>query len=587
MAAGQLGTDFAVPGTMPVRKSSALLSICAWLALSGLAFSAMACSGGESEDLGADAGIGPDAALDAGPSYADGDWLFEEDRVIEVVIDLPAASWDELRLATRNILDVFGDNCALAPAPEAFFYVSGSVSIEGELLENVGMRKKGFLGSLDTNKPSIKIKTDEYVVGQKLSGLSRFTLNNTVQDPSYMNQCLGYKLFRSAGVPAPRCNFAHVTVNGEDMGLYTHVEDVKKPFLRNHFDSDEGNLYEGTISDFRSGWTGTFEKKTNEIEVAMPEIDALSDALALDGDAMRAALDPILDVDEFMRFWAVETLIAHGDGYSGNNNNFFVYADPSTGKMSFLPWGADQLFHDAAGSRSAARTRSILPRKLFLHSTSRSQYIAAMEDILDQVWDEDEVLAEVARMESLLRPLVLDDELSAFDEEVASLRSSVTGREAEVRAKLQGLSAADSEALMEPLCFAKDGSITGNFSTTWTTQGTADLNVVLAGETLNYTLQTSVAGPDGNTEGQGVIGVFGDFADGSRTLVYLPLPVGDVAPGTIAIDNGAILFYPPGSDTFNRVEFVAGTLTLDQASTSPGQPVVGSLDFDVWKSPFL
>ena len=27
------------------------------------------------------------------------------------------------------------------------------------------------------------------------------------------------ELFRDAGVPAPRCSFAHVTVNGEDLGL--------------------------------------------------------------------------------------------------------------------------------------------------------------------------------------------------------------------------------------------------------------------------------------------------------------------------------------------------------------------------------
>ena len=88
-----------------------------------------------------------------------------------------------------------------------------------------------------------------------MSGLTRFTLNNAKQDPSYVNQCIGYDLFRAAGVPAPRCNFANVTVNGENLGLYVHVESVKKPYLRQYFASDEGNLYEGTLSDFRDGWT--------------------------------------------------------------------------------------------------------------------------------------------------------------------------------------------------------------------------------------------------------------------------------------------------------------------------------------------
>jgi hypothetical protein len=36
------------------------------------------------------------------------------------------------------------------------------------------------------------------------------TLNNNKQDPSAIHQCLGYAVFADAGVPAPRCNFAHV-----------------------------------------------------------------------------------------------------------------------------------------------------------------------------------------------------------------------------------------------------------------------------------------------------------------------------------------------------------------------------------------
>ena len=56
------------------------------------------------------------------------------------------------------------------------------------------------MGSLSDTKPSLKIKMDAYVADQTMSGLSRFTLNNSVQDASYVNQCLGYRLFRKAGV---------------------------------------------------------------------------------------------------------------------------------------------------------------------------------------------------------------------------------------------------------------------------------------------------------------------------------------------------------------------------------------------------
>ena len=42
-------------------------------------------------------------------------------------------------------------------------------------------------------------------------------------------------MFEKAGLPAPRCNFARVSMNGEDLGIYVHVEPVKKAFLRDNF----------------------------------------------------------------------------------------------------------------------------------------------------------------------------------------------------------------------------------------------------------------------------------------------------------------------------------------------------------------
>jgi len=49
------------------------------------------------------------------------------------------------------------------------------------------VRKKGFLGSLDAESPSLKLKFDEYIPGPALLG-SGFTLNNSKQDPSLIRQ---------------------------------------------------------------------------------------------------------------------------------------------------------------------------------------------------------------------------------------------------------------------------------------------------------------------------------------------------------------------------------------------------------------
>ena len=548
------------------------------------------CTGGDNEGDGADGGPGPDAGLiDAGPSYEDGDWLFEADRVLDVRIELPVDEWDALRFQTRNVLDILGEDCAQGPAPQAFTYRPATVTIEGETFSEAAVRKKGFLGSLSDTKPSLKIKMDEYVDGQHFSGLTRFTLNNAKQDPSYVNQCIGYDLFRKAGVPAPRCNFANVHVNGEDLGLFVHVESVKKPYLRTYFDTDEGNLYEGTLSDFRDGWTATFEKKTNSTEVARPEIDELSAALSLQGDAMREALDAIVDMEEFMTFWAMETLVAHHDGYGGNSNNFYLYGSPDAANrnITFMPWGVDNLFRDAAAGPSVALTRSLMPRSLFAHEASRDQYTAAMRTILNETWEDSEVLIEIARMESLIRPYISATEEEAFAQGLGAIRESVTGREAAFRVALNEIAQHTPDALMEPLCFEKKGSIVTSFDTVWMGGGTATLSVVIDGTPLSFVQQSSVAVPTEEDPTRAFIAVFADFEDTSRAMLLLPIAVSALAPSTVEITDGILLFFPPGSEDFDRAEFVAGTMTLDEASSVTGEAIIGSADLDIWNTPFF
>ena len=149
-----------------------------------------------------------------------------------------------------------------------------------------------------------------------------------------------------AGLPAPRCNFARVEVNGKDYGVYAHVDSIKKPFLADRFSSDEGNLYEATVSDFRTIFRGTWEKKTNTKEDDWSDLDAAVDALKAEDEALIPVLEKVFDLEQFYTFWASEVLIGHWDGYAGNLNNTYLYADPADGRFRFIPWGVDSAFLD-------------------------------------------------------------------------------------------------------------------------------------------------------------------------------------------------------------------------------------------------
>ena len=128
-------------------------------------------------------------------------------------------------------------------------YTAANITVNGTTYNNVAIRPKGnsSLSQLvmddTTDRYSFKIKFDEYVDGQTLDGLSKLVLNNNMSDATYMKEYLSYKLLESLGVPTPECAYAHITVNGEEWGLYLAVEPIEEEFIARNYGSTDGNLY--------------------------------------------------------------------------------------------------------------------------------------------------------------------------------------------------------------------------------------------------------------------------------------------------------------------------------------------------------
>ena len=241
--------------------------------------------------------------------------LYEMDHLLLVEIEIDEEDWTALRSQTRDIQAVLSQpNCMDQPFPNVYTWFSANITVDGQRFENVGLRKKGFVGSLSFSKPSLKVKFDKYVEDQRLMGVERLALNNSKQDPTYVRTCMSYEMFAAAGIPSPRCNFAYVRVNGQELGVFVSIDHIKKRLLRRHFDDESGDLYEGTLSDFREGWMGTFEQKTNEENPNQDAIEALTAALSVEDADLIASLEQVIDLEQFLTFWATETVVAHWDG---------------------------------------------------------------------------------------------------------------------------------------------------------------------------------------------------------------------------------------------------------------------------------
>jgi hypothetical protein len=371
------------------------------------------------------------------------DAVYDPEHVVNVAVTIDPADWEALRNETWTWADRLGfENCGEEPWPSPFNWYMADIDLDGQDFVRVGIRKKGFEGSLSTTKPALKVELDRNVAGQAFNDVTRFTFNNARADPSLAKQCLSFAFFNAAGIPAPRCNFAHIFVNGDDLGIFANVETVKEPFLARHFPSAAGKLWEGTISDFWPGsWSGTFEPETDAAEDDRSELDATATALrTLTGDALLTELERYVDLDQFIRYWAAEAVVAHLDGYHRNGNNYFVYIDPTIGRMHLFPWDADSDFYPPGNDASIFAARMALARKLYNIPQTRMQYLTEVESLLDTVWQPQAYLDEITRMRTLLAPILIaagmQDELNQMITSQRALRRWIAERDGIVRSQL-------------------------------------------------------------------------------------------------------------------------------------------------------
>ena len=536
--------------------------------------------------------------------------FFALDRVLDISIEIDSDDWDTLRHQTRTFADLIAEieKYELSrPFADIYSWFSATVTVDGETHSQVGVRKKGFIGSQSDTKPALKLRFDKYVDGQSLGGvMERMTLNNSIQDPSTINTCLSYRIFAAGGSPASRCNFATVSVNGKNLGLYVHVEEIKLPFLARHFESADGNLYEGTVSDFTPEYRGTLEKKTNEDAADWSDIDAVVDALEDPSDAGLKALGQLVDLDRFLSFWATEVLVGHWDGYAGDRNNYQFYREPD-GPFVFIPWGVDGTFHlkddpnpfdNISDPPPSVLALTAIPNRLYNSPDWRVKYATRLKEILDTAWDEDKLLATVDEMAAIVQQHALPGVANAAADDTERVRKFILKRKGEILADLipEPPDWPDPEAAAaQPSGPA--GSIQMTFQTTWGSN--LSPNPFEEGALISLSLnevEEAVEGvavlagysspdeklllPDVEQTASLIALEMDD--DGSLTGMTLVVALDLLTPGaTLVIGEdaiaGGVWSIPAGSSTPDSfTPFTQGQLELSEAGTGRGAVIAGS-----------
>lgn len=133
-----------------------------------------------------------------------------------------------------------------------------SLVIDQEAFQNAGIRAKGntslsMVSAYGNDRYSFKIEFDHYDSARTYYGLDKLSLNNIIQDNTYMKDYLSYQMMGYFGASAPLCSYVYITVNGEEWGLYLAVEGVEESFLERNYGSDYGNVYKPDNMDMGGG----------------------------------------------------------------------------------------------------------------------------------------------------------------------------------------------------------------------------------------------------------------------------------------------------------------------------------------------
>lgn len=267
--------------------------------------------------------------------------IFQEDTVNEINIEIDEADWQDM---LEN------------PLEEE--YHKANATINGETIGNVAIRTKGnnsltSVANSDSDRYSFKLDFDYYDNNGNYYGLKKLCLNNNYSDNSSMSEYISYKIMGEMGLDVPECAYSHITVNGEEWGLYLAVEPVDEVFLAEHFADATGDLYKpegvgGTGADLVyngddiSAYTG-LNLKTNLNSSDGKEILALMQALE-DGEG----LEEVLDVEKALKYIAANVALANFDSYLGNTtHNFYLYEE--NGRFTIIPWDMNLAFGGFGG----------------------------------------------------------------------------------------------------------------------------------------------------------------------------------------------------------------------------------------------
>ncbi|MGC4090444.1 MAG: CotH kinase family protein [Polyangiaceae bacterium] len=440
-------------------------------------------SGGSASSSGGSSGVDPTAQVFArkapsggcsqncGPDPAA---FFDNEKLATLRIDFDPADVKALGYQPATWLDMMwskwkycNPNVTWIPADISYESPDGVGDVS---MERVGVRLRGSKSRGVNSLQGMKLEFKKLIPSEaadeeerRFADLNQINLLSVEKDTSIMLQCLSYELMRGLGVKAPRCNHLKVFVNGELYGVMQSVEKTNDArFLKHQFADKDGHLYGGSTScelanpygtslDYLGEtFTGDYLKSYEIVrgDVGNAELELLpmfkcGDATSTPSDEdFKACISEWIDVDEWLRVIAGESLIPQLESFIGARRNAYFYFLPDATAPHggrFVVWGWD---YDTGLQRTTCNPSvpngvgcdpfkavakwfdlpGIRPKLVTrLTSVFKAEYCQIMQSFLDEVYKPELVDARAAVLDAAMQENVAPA-YTDWQAEVAKLR---------------------------------------------------------------------------------------------------------------------------------------------------------------------
>ena len=314
-----------------------------------------------------------------------------------------------------------------------FPWVKGTVRVGDRTFQNAGLRYSGnasYMASAGGLKRSFLVDLDRGSHSE-WQGLNALQLQGGALDPTKAREALAFALFREAGVTAPRTVLAEVTltVPGQRsksyLGLYTLVEPVDRAFLKDRFGTGSGLLLRPQgmrgldfLGDDWEKYRGPYRPLAEPTPDQARRLIAFLRLVQQGGDeAFRKEIGSYLDIDRFLRFMAVQALIANADGFFTLAYNYALFLDPGTNRFVFIPGdqelsfanfqmmgSADQLMDMSLARPYAGQNR--LADRLLAIPEVREAHRKIVQDLATNLFRKDRLVADVSAFEGATKAIL-------------------------------------------------------------------------------------------------------------------------------------------------------------------------------------